>query len=470
MNVRRPPRLVRLRLALQVAAPHPVRFLAPALALALFAGLAASGCSSGGSAGSKSGGGGGAGAGGNGTGGRASGGTGQAGGNTAGAAGQTTTGGGGNGGTAGAPGIDPDPPAGGDPSGADAGSATDAGGQNLDAGAPPDPPAATDGLEQRLATRAIGLGYYHLCVIEPSRGIRCSGDLGNAGDPRIHPPQGLRGEQIMGAHNGFCVLRPEETQPFLPELPGPGSAADPDTLAVSVTGKRLTCWGHKNTFFPPANMDMDPIQYGIGYDHGCVLNRDHSVACWGQPGTNATPPPGLRAKQLTVAAFFNCAIKEDDSVVCWGINPPQPPPDLKAKIVAAVFHHNGKLPEAPAGTNHACAIRLDDSVLCWGTEVEGNLTPPPDLTAAKDIAVSTWDSCALRPNGEPVCWGRKVYDNFDPNRYHRMPEGLRLKGIRASMATYCGIKLEDDTVVCWGDEQHDHITFPAGGVKAYAPR
>jgi hypothetical protein len=72
-------------------------------------------------------------------------------------------------------------------------------------------------------------------------------------------------------------------------------------------------------------------------------------------------------------------------------------------------------------------------------------------------------------NGEPVCWGRKVYDNFDAVRYHRMPAGLRLRGIRASMATYCGIKMEDDTVVCWGDEQHEHITFPAAGVKAYVP-
>ena len=106
---------------------------------------------------------------------------------------------------------------------------------------------------------------------------------------------------------------------------------------------------------------------------------------------------------------------------------------------------------------------------CWGTEVEGNLTPPADLKDVKDIAVSTWDSCALRANGEPVCWGNKVYDDRDPARYHPMPAGLHLRGLRASMATYCGIKMEDDTVVCWGDEQHDHITFPAGGVKAYVP-
>jgi hypothetical protein len=337
------------------------------------------------------------------------------------------------------------------------------------AGAPPPADAAAvgpggpaaSGLEQMLVTRAIGLGYYHSCLVLPTREIRCAGDVANAGDPRIHPPAGLRADQINGAHNGFCVLRMAGTAAL-------GTFEGAPLLGVSVTGKRLTCWGHKDTFFPPANLDMDPIQYGVGYDHGCALNADHSVVCWGQPGTNNKPPEGLKAKTLTVAAFFNCAIKEDDSVVCWGINPPAPPPGLKAKLVAATFHDNNKLPEAPQGTNHACAITLDDGVTCWGTEVEGNLTPPPGLKA-RDIAVATWDSCALKFDGEPVCWGKKVYDNMDPTRYHPMPAGLHLRGIRARLATYCGIRMDNDNVACWGDEQHDHITFPATGVKLYVP-
>jgi hypothetical protein len=246
-------------------------------------------------------------------------------------------------------------------------------------------------------------------------------------------------------------------------------AGEPATLPLSIKAKKLTCWGHKDTFFPPANLDMDPIQFGVGYDHGCALNADHSVVCWGQAGTNFKSPDGLKAKALTVASFFNCAIKEDDSVVCWGINPPTPPAGLKAKLVAATFHGNDKLPAAPGGTNHACAIQLDDTVACWGKENGGNLAVPPDLGPVRDIAVATVDSCALRMNGEPVCWGKVLYDNMDPARYHPMPAGLHLKAIRAKLATYCGIKMEDDSVVCWGDEQHDHITFPAGGVKLYVP-
>jgi hypothetical protein len=319
--------------------------------------------------------------------------------------------------------------------------------------------SGTSGLAQMLLSRAIGLGYYHSCLITPNHDVQCRGDVGNAGDPRIHPPAGLKAEQISGAHNGFCVL-PVGTSPALP--------GEPETLPAIVRGRKLTCWGHNPSFFPPANLEMDPIQYGVGYDHGCVLNADHSVLCWGQGGTNFKAPDGLRAKSLTVASFFNCAIKEDDSVVCWGINPPAPPAGLKAKLVAATFHGNNKLPEAPGNPNHACAIKLDDTVTCWGSENGGNLAVPAGLGPVRDLAVATVDSCAVRMNGEPVCWGNVKY-NMSPTRYHPQPPGLRLKAIRAKLATYCGIKMEDDTVVCWGDEQHDHITFPAAGVKLYVP-
>jgi hypothetical protein len=326
------------------------------------------------------------------------------------------------------------------------------------AAAAPALPPASDGLTQLLQSRAIGLGYYHSCLITPDHQVSCLGNKAED-DPRVHPPAGLRAEQIAGAHNGFCVI------------PVARAAALPaGTLPLSVTARRLTCWGHKDTFFPPANLDMDPVQVGIGYDHGCVLNADHSVLCWGQAGTSNKPPEGLKARSLAVAAFFSCAIKQDDdTVVCWGIAAPTPPPGLKAKLVAAIYHGNNKLPEAASGTSHACAIQLDDTVVCWGTSVMGNLDVPADLGPARDLAVATSDSCALRMNGEPVCWGTSKYDGMDPARYHPMPTGLHLKAIRAKLATYCGIKMEDDTVVCWGDEQHDHISFPPGGVKLYVP-
>jgi hypothetical protein len=272
-------------------------------------------------------------------------------------------------------------------------------------------------------------------------------------------PPAIKSDQIFCSHNGCCVLTG-------------GTAAAPEPLpegtqALMVRAKRLACWGHKNTFFPPANLDMDPVQFGVGYDHGCALNADHTVTCWGQAGTMNAPPAGLMAKSIAVASFFNCAVKLDDSVVCWGINPPLPPAGLKAKLVAGIFHSNPKLPDAPTGTRHACAIQLDDTVKCWGDNVEGTTDVPADLGPVKDLAAATYNTCALKLDGSPVCWGTKKYNEI-AERFHPMPAGLHLKGIRSKLAAYCGLQM-DDTMACWGDESSTHLTIPAGTKFLSAP-
>jgi hypothetical protein len=105
-------------------------------------------------------------------------------------------------------------------------------------------------------------------------------------------------------------------------------------------------------------------------------------------------------------------------------------------------------------------------VKCWGDDVEGCTDVPPTLGKVKDLAVVSYNSCALRPDGEPVCWGTRRYSPT-PDRYHEMPAGLHLRGFRGELATYCGLKM-DNSVACWGDEQHDHITLPET-LRVYVP-
>jgi hypothetical protein len=309
-----------------------------------------------------------------------------------------------------------------------------------DAGAAPAAALPGDGLQQLLVTSAIGLGYYTACHIMPGLDVRCFGDR----HPRTMPPAGLKTRQMTCAHDGCCALIDK--------------GAD--------GGDRIRCWSDKRTIFPPAAVAraVDPIQIGIGYQHGCALNVDHSVTCWGQPGTMNAPPAGLKAKSLAVAAYFNCAVQMDDSVVCWGVNPPAPPAGLKAKLVTVIFHAGLHLEEAQGGTRHACAIQLDDTVKCWGDDIDGTTDVPPDLGRVRDIAAATYNTCAVRPDGELVCWGtRRLY----PERYKERPPGLKLKGIRGKFGAYCGIQL-DDTIACWGEEKTTHLDVPAG-VKAYVP-
>ena len=305
-----------------------------------------------------------------------------------------------------------------------------------DAGAPP--PAGDEGLRQLLVSSAIGLGYYTACHIMPDLSVRCFGDR----HPRTMPPAGLKTRQITCSHDGCCALLPKEA------------------------GARIRCWSDKTTIFPPAAVAraVDPLQIGIGYQHGCALNTDHTVTCWGQPGTMNAPPAGLRAKSIAVASYYNCAVQMDDSVVCWGINPPPPPAGLRAKLVTVIFHAGLHLEEAQGGTRHACAIQLDDTVRCWGDDIDGTTQVPPDLGPVRAIAAATYNTCAVKPAGDVVCWGtRKLY----PERYKAMPAGLKLKGIRGTFGAYCGIQL-DDTIACWGEEKTTHLDVPAG-VKAFVP-
>jgi hypothetical protein len=302
----------------------------------------------------------------------------------------------------------------------------------------------SDGLTQLLVSSGVGMGYYHSCHLLASNDVKCYGDP--LTHPRLRPPAGIKSKQVACAHDGCCVLQPPEA------------------------GARLRCWSDKAPFFPPMDIvrAIDPLQIGVGYNHDCVLNTDHSVRCWGQAATKFTPPAGLKAKSIAVAAFFNCAVTMDDAVVCWGINPPAPPEGLKAKLVAATFHGVDTLEMAAgaAETRHACAIKLDDTVICWGDNVGGNTEVPADLGPVRDIAVATFNSCAVKLDGTPVCWGTKLYSE-DAARKHPMPPNLKLKGIRAKMASYCGLQL-DDTLVCWGDSKTGHVNIPAG-TKIYVP-
>ena len=312
------------------------------------------------------------------------------------------------------------------------GGATDAGGSSGGGAGTPSAPLA-DGFKQHQLNGAIGLGYYTACHVMTDNGIRCFGDR----HPRTMPPAGLKTSQLACGHDGCCALMPKEA------------------------GARIRCWSDKRTIFPPDAVAraVDPIWLAIGYQHGCALNADQSVTCWGQPGTMNTPPPGLKAKQLHVAAYFNCAVKLDDSVACWGINPPTPPADLKAKLVAGIFHGGGHLgAEAQMGTRHACAIQMDDTVRCWGDNVGGTTDVPANLGPVRDVAGSTYSTCAVKPDGEVICWGtRKLFD--DPARDKAMPGGLKLKSIRGNFAAYCG-RQQDDTLVCWGDEKTSHLSVP----------
>jgi hypothetical protein len=415
------------------------------LAASLVAGISTFGCSPGGSDEGPAAGSGGARAGSGGRSGTGGGAPGTGGSSTSGSGGSAAAGGSGGAGTGGGgTGGTGTGGASGGGSGSDAAPVATDGGAGGAMGQP-----IADGLTQLLVSRGIGLGYYHAChVLDTTQKVKCFGTA----DPRNRPPADVTAakvDQIACAHNGCCALLP------------PGGAG----------GKRLSCWSHKATFYPPnGGANLDPIHFGIGYDHGCALNKDSSVVCWGSgKGPQNSAPAGLKAKSLAIATFFNCAVLMDDSVQCWGAIDRNPPTPVKAKLVAAINHDNTRadMDDITKSTGHVCAILMDDTLKCWGDNIEGTTDVPASLGKVRDVAAATWNTCAVKLDGEVVCWGTKKY-NASPERYHPQPEGIRLKGIRAKLATYCGLKM-DNTLACWGDESNVHITIEPPTQKFWSP-
>jgi alpha-tubulin suppressor-like RCC1 family protein len=68
----------------------------------------------------------------------------------------------------------------------------------------------------------------------------------------------------------------------------------------------------------------------LGYEFGCALRTDATVACWGQnyfggvgDGTytdRGTPVPvsAITATQIVTGADHACALMSDGTVSCWG--------------------------------------------------------------------------------------------------------------------------------------------------------
>jgi hypothetical protein len=283
---------------------------------------------------------------------------------------------------------------------------------------------------------ALGVGYYHTCLILPTTEVKCW-----SGSSRGTAPAGAKAVFITSTHGHNCIITPPGVLP------------------------RIKCWGD----FPsvanrvPAG-NHDPVQLASGDMHSCVLERDGSVVCFGDARVMMAPPPGLRARFIASSGVMTCAIALDDTVVCWGLNVAPPPPGLRAAHLAVAsdgfyYGFEGATP-LTAAQRHACAVTPEGAVVCWGDNPYGAARAPAGLQA-REVAVSSFASCALLLDGTVRCWGRLVTQDI------AMPAGLRAKTIRAANNAVCA-RREDDTVTCWGADGDQHLSL-ANGNRVLSP-
>jgi len=201
----------------------------------------------------------------------------------------------------------------------------------------------------------------------------------------------------------------------------------------------IECWGLNHRGQTDAPINLLAKQIAIGVMHTCALKLDNTVKCWGGNKHGQTDiPANLMVKQIALTDYRSCVLKLDNTVQCWGRN-------------AFFYDHDinnlTNVTNIALGYYHACFLKKDSNIVCLGANSSLGDVPSFDKTV-KEVAVGLYETCVIKLDNTVECWrgfnGRKyITDNI--------PEGLLVKhmAISGPRQIACAIRL-DDNVQCWG--------------------
>ena len=109
-----------------------------------------------------------------------------------------------------------------------------------------------------------------------------------------------------------------------------------------------------------------------------------------------------------------------------------------------------------------CGVTAANNIRCWGS----NLDAPLWAGGFTDVAVGVYHSCGVKLDGTVQCWGRNTLGGgqLTPPTDNGVP--IKFKSIDSYNRHTCGIRADNDGVVCWGDDSAGKVTGtrnPAGG-------
>ena len=291
----------------------------------------------------------------------------------------------------------------------------------------------------------------------------------STGDPvECPPPNTLEFVQISAGSDGTCGVTADQrivcwgtpTSEPIPCEQFRTVQADPVSYICGITtDDRLLCWGEYPALqWVPPSVTCEEIALG-GFV--CCLGLDHKVDCFGPIGADALPdlpvPEDLEVVDIAVGSSHGCAIDLDGVVHCWGdgSSPEGPPPDWigahgddgQGRPVPGVYV------AIDASDNATCGLHPDGTVDCWG-DVEGTLDRVPEVTL-ETISVGGKFACGLRPDGSIACWGDDFKGRASP------PAGAFVQ-VDAGAAHACALR-EDGSVVCWGAGETEPPTSDSAG-------
>ena len=332
----------------------------------------------------------------------------------------------------------------------------------------------------RDSAARVSAGVHHVCVLAADTQVFCWGSnvFGQLGRPGTTEHTGDAPGEMGDA------LTPIDL--------GTGRAASmvvsgSHHVCVLVDDGDVLCWGQNDSGQlgqgdqevrgdDPGEMGdaLEPVDLGTdrtataitgGLGHTCALLDNAKVKCWGrnqegQLGQGDTEARGddpdemgdtldavelgngRTATAITAGANFTCALLDDGSVKCWGLNNGGvlgqgdtefrgDDPDEMGDALDPVDLGEGRTAVALASAqSHTCVVLDDASVKCWGNGLNGKLgygdtvtrgdgpgemgdaLLPVDLgtgRTARAVSVGAQFSCAFLDDDSVKCWGRNEH-------------------------------------------------------------
>jgi len=267
-----------------------------------------------------------------------------------------------------------------------------------------------------------------------------------------------------------------------------------------------------------------------GYQATCALSNAGDVKCWGFNGqavlglgdtANRGDEPnemgarlptvalgtGRTATQVVLGKAHACALLDDASVKCWGFNDVNAgqlglgTPDIRGDqagemgdALPVVSLGTGRTAiQLAAGYMHTCALLDNGMVKCWGENdfgqlglgdtaargdgpgEMGNTLPAVSLgvgRTAKQITAGAQFSCALLDDETVKCWGNNNHGKLgigdmqnrgtspgemgDALRRAEVGTGRKVKQLTSGAHHVCA-RLDDGTLKCWGNNQNGEL-------------
>ena len=263
--------------------------------------------------------------------------------------------------------------------------------------------------------------------------------------------------------------------------------------------------------FSPAQVLVaaaSPLQHVVqvvasGYT-SCARKRDGTVWCWGSDSNGqlgddepiaqqnfAVQVSGIANAVSIVAGYqFGCAILADRTMACWGANGAGQlgigdgtgtPSDHHTPIATPNI---ANVSEIAAGTAHVCAILYDNNVYCWGSNSAGQLgdssmssrslsqpTPTQYVVAftsdpAIQITAGNSFTCGLAASGAIYCWGDNAFGQLGTGSFAlagsttSVPT-LAISNVESIAANSSGsfacARTTGRVVYCWGQNNNGEV-------------